>query len=184
MNQENHSKNGIWSRKSIRLQGYDYRRRGSYFITICTHEMEFLFGHIKKGMMNLNNYGEIINLEWFQIAIIRSNIELFKDEFVIMPNHIHGVLRITEGSVTRQKICVNNPGPAPGSLGAIIGQFKSITTKKINLMRNTSGKSVWQRNYFDRIIRNNKELTNIRNYIHNNPYRWEDDRGSKEIKNG
>ena len=170
------SDNEQYDRKSNRLSGYDYTQPGAYFVTICTHKMEYLFGIIKNGMMVENPLGEIVRKEWFRTREIRNQIELLQDEFVIMPNHIHGIIWIMDvgatGSVARSK---DFHGPASGSLGAIIGQFKSVTTKRINKYRGLSGKSIWQRSYYDHIIRNEEDYNAIRHYIQMNPQNWESD---------
>jgi putative transposase len=85
-------------RRSIRLAGYDYTTEGGYFITVVTHERIFLFGHIANGVMRLNNYGRIVSEEWFRTKSLRPNIELFVEEFVVMPNHIHGIIWVNDES--------------------------------------------------------------------------------------
>lgn len=172
-------------RRSIRLQGYDYSQAGAYYITICTQKRACLFGQIVDGEMVLNEYGEIVKTEWLKTSKIRRNITL--DEFVIMPNHLHGIIIITEknemanivGAIHR--IAPTNEIQQPprlqsGSMGAIIGQYKSIITKRINQIRDTPGFSVWQRNYYEHIIRNENELNRIRKYILNNPANWLNDK--------
>ncbi len=176
MNRNNHKSN-LPGRKSIRLKGYDYSQPGAYFVTLCTHNMERIFGRIIAGKMELNTYGLIAREEWFQTAVAHPYLELHEDESAIMPNHIHGIIWITEVGATETVARKTNSGPKPGSLGAIVGQYKSRTTRHINKLRKNSGKSVWQRNYYDRIIRNEKELQSIRKYIENNPLHWENDRG-------
>lgn len=160
----------------MRMAGYDYSQPGAYFVTICVYKMINLFGKIDDGSMQINTYGEIAQFEWFKTPSIRPSVQLFDDEFIIMPNHIHGIIWILDvgvtGSVAQSKI---TRGPEPGSLGAIIGQYKSITTKRINKIRNSSGKSIWQRNYYDHIVRNERELDAIRKYIQTNPLEWKSD---------
>ena len=162
-------------RRSIRLKGYDYSAPGAYFVTICTHNREPLFGWIVDGEMVLNEYGQIVWKEWFRTAQVRSNVALFEDEFIVMPNHIHGIIWIVEA--TRRVAPTDGPrGPLSGSLGAIIAQYKSIVTKRINAVRGTPGASVWQRNYYEHIIRTERALDAIRRYIAENPLRWHLDR--------
>ncbi len=177
-------------RRSIRLPGYDYTHPGAYFVTICTHQRESLFGDVVDGEMRLNEFGEIVREEWFQTAKIRPNVELRDDEFVVMPNHIHGIIwivdivgatrRVAPTTTTRQvaPMASEPRGPVPGSIGAIIGQFKSIVTKRINILRAAPGAPVWQRNYYEHIIRNEHALNAIRQYIHDNPARWSWDRNN------
>ncbi|RME13326.1 MAG: transposase [Ardenticatenia bacterium] len=176
-------------RRSIRLKGYDYTQPGAYFVTICTHERAHLFGRVVDGEMVLNAWGEIVRDEWFRTADIRANVELYADEFVVMPNHVHGIIWIvetdeTDVGATRQVAPTNRRvaptdrprGPVSGSLGAIIGQYKSAVTRRINIQRNTPGGRVWQRNYYEHIIRTERALHAIRRYIADNPRRWHLDR--------
>ena len=191
-------------RRSIRLPGYDYTQPGAYFVTICTHNREPLFGHVVNGEMVLNAWGRIVWEEWFRSAEIRAEIELFPDEFVVMPNHIHGIVWIVEtddpnarahGDASNVGVTGRSPmhgrapnvgatgrsplqprGPAPRSLGSFIAGFKSAVTKRINALRGTPGARVWQRNYYEHIIRNERALNAIRRYIAENPQRWHLDR--------
>ena len=173
-------------RRSIRLKGYDYTQPGAYFVTICTHGREILFGHVVDGEMALNEYGEIVREEWFRSTEIRAEVELFHDEFVIMPNHIHGIVWIVEtdnpsvvgahGHVGAHGRAPLLPQRPPRSLGSFIAGFKSIVTKRINTLRNTPGAPVWQRNYYEHIIRNDRALNAIRRYIAANPACWHLDR--------
>ncbi len=163
-------------RKSHRLKGYDYSQPGAYFVTICSHKMENIFGTIIGGKLAINSISEIIWEEWFHTAQIRPNVQLHEDEFVVMPNHVHGIIWIVDAKLTYRVAPTDHPrGPKPGSLGSIIGQYKSITTKCINQLRNSPRIQVWQRNYYDRIIRNEYELDAIRKYIQTNPFNWEMD---------
>ena len=168
-------------RRSIRLQGYDYSRPGAYFITICTHNREFLFGTIVDGEMVLNQYGKIVADEWMKTPKIRREIKL--DEWVVMPNHFHGIVWIRRGTArraptnTRRAPTVEQFGkPVAGSLSTIVQAFKSAVTKHINQLRNTPGMKLWQRNYWEHIIRNDDELNRIRQYVIDNPMQWETDR--------
>jgi putative transposase len=159
-------------RKSIRLKEYDYSQPGEYFITICTHDHEYLFGEIVKGEMQLNEIGKIAEEEWLKTAIIRPDVEL--DAYVIMPNHIHGIIIINDKSPisivgTHSRASLRRK---PRSLGSIIAGFKSAATKRINEMRHTPSFPVWQSRFYDRIIRSEKELNNVRDYIRNNPIQW------------
>jgi REP element-mobilizing transposase RayT len=165
-------------RKSQRLDGYDYSRPGAYFVTICTYQIENLFGTIANGNMAKNSIGEIVWEEWFHAAQVRPNVKLHQDEFVVMPNHIHGIIWIIDKKATQRVAPTDHPrGLKPRSLGSIIGQYKSITTKRINQIQNTQGMRVWQRNYYDRVIRNDKELDAIRQYIQANPENRKSDQG-------
>ena len=171
-------------RHSIRLKGYDYSQAGAYFVTCVTHNRECLFGEIVVGEMRLNEYGQIVAEEWFKTAQVRSNVEL--DEFVVMPNHLHGILVIVDDSTTvgaNRRFAPTPRAPTPNSIGAVMMQFKSIVTKCINTMRDSQGAPVWQRNYYEHIVRNERELEHIRAYIVGNPTRWNVDKenpGNKE----
>ena len=169
-------------RKSIRLQGYDYSQPGVYFVTICTHDRNCLFGEIVDGRMILNEMGEIVESEWIKSPEIRSEIEL--DVFQIMPNHFHAVVFIMDlhdddsavGATGRSPLQSNpNPskGPRPKSLSSLIAGFKSAVTTNINHFRGIPGAKLWQRNYYDRIIRDDNELNRIREYIIYNPLKWD-----------
>lgn len=165
-------------RRSIRLKGYDYTRPGAYFVTISTHQGKPLFGDVADGVMMLNEYGGIVRACWEAIPEHFPDVET--DAFVVMPNHVHGVIVIHEHSVrarharTGAACCprTERPGVAAGSLGAIVRSFKSACTKHINAMRGTPGAPVWHRNYYERVIRNERELNAIRQYILDNPARW------------
>ncbi|NOX88910.1 MAG: transposase [Calditrichaeota bacterium] len=172
-------------RRSIRLKGYDYSQPGSYFITICTQNREMLFGDVADGRMILNTIGKIIDYHWQRLPQHFKNIEL--DEYQIMPNHFHGIIRIVGamhsawGIRTQRNNATENASPLPhgtkpGSLGAIMQNFQSITTRKINKIRKTPGVRIWQRNYWEHIIRNEQELNRIRQYIIENPLKWQDDK--------
>ena len=172
-------------RRSIRLKGHDYTQPGAYFVTICTHERRHLFGRVVDGVMQLNAFGEIVREEWFRSAEIRREIELYPEEFVVMPNHIHGIVWIVEygGTNDSQDIVgatgrspLQPRGPAPRSLASFIAGFKSAVTKRINHVRGTPGAPVWQRNYWEHVIRTERVLNAIRQYIHDNPPRWSFDR--------
>jgi putative transposase len=153
-------------RHSIRLRGYDYSQPGMYYVTICTQDKKHLFGEVVEGEMKLNGYAEIIAACWRWLQKSRLDVQL--DEWVLMPNHLHGILRIVErrgGSRT-----------APTKpLGRLIGAFKTVSAIRINEIRNTPGAPVWQRNYYEHIIRNEDELNKIRKYIRTNPLRWATD---------
>jgi len=167
------------NRRSIRLKGYDYSQTGAYFVTICTKGRACLFGEIAGGKMVLNDAGRIAADEWTKTALIRDEIQL--DEWVVMPNHFHGIvwIRQTDGTgdtVRRGDRPVAPTGPRPRSLGALMAGFKSAVTKRVNKLRQTPGEKLWQRNYWEHIIRNDDELNRIRQYIIDNPAKWEMDR--------
>ncbi|HBY18700.1 MAG TPA: transposase [Candidatus Marinimicrobia bacterium] len=180
-------------RHSIRLPGYDYSQPGAYFVTICTQNRECLFGEIVNGEMILNEYGNRVERCWVEIPHHFSHVAL--DEFVAMPNHVHGVIVIVENVGARHvgaryvgaryvgarhavpphnsNQCIEQFGkPVRGSIPTIIRSFKSAVTKQINEIRQTPGMPVWQRNYWEHIIRDEHELNRIRQYIRNNPMNW------------
>jgi len=240
--------------KSARLENYDYSQNGFYFITICTKDRELLFGNVKNNEMILNNIGNIVAGEWKKTEIIRKNV--FLDEWIVMPNHIHGILIIDSGVenpvnankqmnggrdapagrlyggnatnnntptvdgisinndniVDNKNICdginvrgngivrgrdappgrlyggksvavnlqtnVNKSKWKSGTLGSIVNQFKSTCTKQIR--NNINSNFVWQSRFYDHIIRNEKSLNRIRQYIMDNPQKWEQDRNNVE----
>ncbi|MFH1524604.1 MAG: transposase [Chloroflexota bacterium] len=162
-------------RRSIRLKEYDYAQPGAYFITIVTHEREPLFGEIELDAMRLNAWGEMARDEWFKTAELRSNITLYEDEFVVMPNHVHGVIWINKVGAERRSAPTPIPHVTAGSLGAVVRAYKSAVTYVINGARQTRGEPIWQRNYYEHIVRNDADLNRIRDYIANNPLKWVDD---------
>ena len=166
-------------RRSIRLKDYDYTQNGAYVVTICTHGRESLFGDIVDGEMRLNDFGRIVEEEWWRTETIRPEIEL--DAFVVMPNHIHGIIVIIDGGDVgaHGRAPLQKPGVAyrpPRSLGSFVAGFKSAVTKRINAQRDTPNAPVWQRNFYEQVIRNEFTLNEFRGYIVTNPGRWADDR--------
>jgi len=147
-----------------------------YFITICTYEKIHLFGDVVGGKMILNDNGHIAQEEWLRSSKIRNEIEM--DEFVIMPNHVHGIIIVNNNvrATGRSPLHHQSSGPPKRSLGSFVAGFKSSVTKRINEYRNTPTQYVWQRNYYDHIIRNDVDLNRTRQYILNNPEKWELDR--------
>ncbi|SMC25408.1 REP element-mobilizing transposase RayT [Desulfacinum hydrothermale DSM 13146] len=136
-------------------------KAGAYFVTIVTQDRACLFGHIVDGEMRLNAYGKIVRAEWFKTAQVRPYVVLHEDEFVVMPNHIHGIIWIVDdvGARRRRAPTVEQFGkPVPGSIPTIIRAFKSAVTQRINGLQGTSGGVVWQRNYYEHIIRDEESL--------------------------
>jgi REP element-mobilizing transposase RayT len=168
------------NRKSIRLRGYDYTVPGVYFFTIVTHRRMCIFGEIVNGEMRLNDWGEIAHAEWMKTAVIRPEIAM--DEIAIMPNHVHAIITIMEndgdcvGARRRRAPTVEQfAKPVVGSIPTIIRAYKSAVTNRINQSRGTPGAPVWQRNYYEHIIRNDGDYSRIREYIRDNPVQWESD---------
>ena len=175
-------------RRSIRLPGYDYSSPGAYFVTICVQGGECLLGQVVDGEMLLNEWGQIAWDCWQAIPEHFPHVEL--DTWVIMPDHVHGIIIITESAVRAQhaaplqeRIPQHERAPVqsprtnvqPGSLGAIVRSFKSAATRRINQLRDMPGTPFWQRNYWEHIIRDDRSLNRIREYIDNNPARWPED---------
>lgn len=199
----------INNRRSIRIKDYDYSQEGAYFVTICTQNGLLLFGEIVDDKIKLNNAGNMINHWWQELPQKFTNIEL--DEYIIMPNHMHGIIIINNrdmitqnensdsvgtddnsGSVGATLVVAQNTSrgdkigykragtrPAP-TIGDIIGAFKSLSTNEY-IRGVKSGiytifdRSVWQRNYYEHVIRNEKDLYRIQSYISNNPINWKSD---------
>ncbi|QIR36062.1 transposase [Tolypothrix sp. PCC 7910] len=180
-------------RRSIRLPGYDYTQIGAYFTTICTYKKQCWFGNVVNGEMQYNQLGVIAYKFWQALPRRFSHIRL--DAFVVMPNHLHGILIITDAMEARQSQSFpsadnfsdtvplqNNNNqkneqfgkPIAGSITTIIRGFKSAVTKRINLMRKNPYPPIWQRDYYESIIRQDR-LDNVRQYIINNPCAWTED---------
>jgi len=171
-------------RQTNRLPGRDYSRRGCYYVTICTRDRACLFGEVRDGEMRLNGYGQVAHDEWYRSADIRAELAL--DAFVVMPNHVHGIVFIDgqEGDPPVAPTLIN--GPRPRSLGSFIAGYKSSVTRRIGRAQAGVGatggspslgkpRTVWQRNYHDHIVRNGIGLSKIRRYIQDNPREWETD---------
>lgn len=168
-------------RQSARLKRHDYTGSSAYLVTICTYQRQLLFGDIDdNGEMVLNTVGCVVQAEWERTPMIRPDVIL--DEFVVMPNHIHGIIILngaSEGVCRRQTPTPQFGRPISGSLGSILGQFKSIVTKRCRKLLMTDESPIWQKNYHDQIIYHEKALNNIRKYVVNNPLRWAIDRYNK-----
>lgn len=174
-----------YRRRSTRLAGFDYSQPGAYFITICAHQRGCLFGEMEGDQVRLSAIGAIVAEEWARSAAIRQEIEL--DAFVIMPNHIHAIVIIRRGDrpvAPAKGAHIDAPvaptrdtptGPAKRSLGALIAGFKAAATRRINETRATPGLPVWQRGYYEHIIRDEAEWDRIRAYIEGNPDCWAKD---------
>ncbi|MCO5230400.1 MAG: hypothetical protein M9958_04495 [Chitinophagales bacterium] len=219
----------IHHRRSIRLKGYDYAQAGLYFITICCQDRICLLGNIENGKMILNDAGKIAHDEWLKTPQIRPNVEL--GEFVIMPNHIHGIIQLGRGELHSPEnanelhspenanelhspenanelhspenanelhspenaselhspenanelhspdirgVCKTPLRSPSQTVGAIVRGYKSSVTKQIGLLGFTE--KIWQRNYYEHIIRDEKSYHNISEYIKNNPAKWQDDK--------
>jgi putative transposase len=173
----------VHRRRSIRLKGYDYTQPGAYFVTICAYQRDEIFGEVVNGKIQLSSLGKIVGEEWFRSAEIRKEIQLFEDEFVVMPNHGHGIVRIVETAgadgvrpnMERAHGMRPNAVPqrTPRSLGSFIAGFKASVTSRAKHELNITG--IWQRNYHEHIIRDEMDFNNIWNYIDTNPLHWQED---------
>ena len=171
-------------RQSIRLKGYDYSLAGLYFITLCTHQRLPLFGLIREDKMILNAAGQLAEMEWQKTQEIRTNIVLH--EFVIMPNHFHAIVEIVgahgmrpdlstqQGRVQQGREQQGRVQRAP-TLGDVMRGYKSAVTKGIRGLKGLSSMQIWQRNYYEHIIRNETAYFKIAEYIQTNPQRWLED---------
>jgi REP element-mobilizing transposase RayT len=208
-------------RRSIRLPEYDYSQAGIYFVTICTYKKQCLFGEIKQGKMLLNQIGKMVAQEWLKSSEIREELTL--DEWIIMPNHVHGLVVITKddyqvnsgdvsddsGSASENFEGANNSGSVSGNSGSVsdnsgsasensegaslapllgksaqrkpkslstfVSGFKSSVTKRIKKICVENNPRVWQKNYYESIVRDEIDLNKIRQYILDNPQNWDDD---------
>jgi putative transposase len=182
----------IHHRRSIRLKGYDYTQSGAYYITVVTYQRQYFFGEVVNGEMRLNELGQIAHNEWFKTAALRSYVKLYEDEFVVMPNHVHGILWIENNDggdnpaivgarrrhapTERRVPTVEQFGiPVSNSIPTIVRAYKSAVTYAVNALQNQRGAVLWQRNYYEHIIRDEKDLQAKRDYILSNPLNWEDD---------
>jgi putative transposase len=161
-------------RRSIRLQGYDYAQDGMYFFTVCTYNRQLLFGNVTNGEMTVNELGRVVCDQWCKSTDIRHEIEL--DTFIVMPNHAHGIIALKNPNVVRATGGLPfSSGPSKHSLAAFIAGFKAAVTRHINNIRGTPEAQVWQRNYYEHVIRDEESLNRIREYILNNPAQWDTD---------
>ncbi len=170
-------------RRSIRLRGYDYTQAGAYFVTLCARDRACLFGEVVNGDVRLSDAGRIVADAWEWLAVQYPYVAL--DAWVVMPNHLHGIIVMVDGDDGGRGGSRTAPtGDAPSGtvvvkrkpLGRLIGAFKTVSTKRINEIRGTPGATLWQRNYYEHVIRGDADLRRIRAYIADNPARWGRDR--------
>ncbi len=159
-------------RRSIRLPGYDYRTPGAYFITICSWQRECLFGEVINDKMQLSPYGKTVLFNWSILPKRYQNVAL--DNFIVMPNHVHGIIVLKDSPeinyTESDKLALRKSKIHP--LSEIVRGLKTFSARRINQMRYLTGVSVWQRGYYEHIIRNEESLGAIRQYIINNPLLW------------
>jgi len=193
----------VHHRRSIRLSGYDYAQHGAYFVTICTHDRQCLLGAVADGGMELNDLGRIVRDTWDALPLRFPTIQL--DAFVVMPNHVHGIIIIVGAGPAPPNAADARAGPAPPNaadvraghprptavgaglalptgaanspptLGDIIRAFKSLSAIACNRLLERAGVPFWQRNYYEHIVRDEDEMNRIREYIVGNPANWKRD---------
>ena len=159
-------------RKSLRLPEYEYSSAGAYFITLCCNNRRCLFGDNIDAQVRLNPLGEICGEAWREIPDHFSAVEL--DEYVIMPNHLHGILLIKDERA-RHASPLQPQGNDLPKLGHVVASFKSVVSRRIRRLPGSAELKIWQRNYYEHVIRNNVSLNEIRTYIANNPPNWAED---------
>ena len=155
-------------RRSIRLKKYNYSQPGYYFITACTQNRQCLFGEIDNNIMKSGGFGNIVKDTWNDLP--NHNYNILLDSFVIMPNHIHGIIQFVGAGSKPAQSGKNHP------LSEIVRQFKTFSARRINKTQNKKGFPIWQRNYYEHIIRNESELDKTRKYIVDNPVTWTEDK--------
>jgi putative transposase len=183
----------IHHRRSIRLKGYDYSQSGAYYVTIVAYERECLFGQVINGEMRLNQFGQIVQRAWFDLPNHYPHVQL--DAFCIMPNHVHAVILLNDdgrgGSIGKTPVpdmIISGKDPLPDGtqtrpyvgikrhpLSEIVRAFKSFSARRINALRRTPGIPVWQRNYYEHIIRDDEDYKRICSYIESNIDNWATD---------
>ena len=171
------------------MLSFDYTSNGAYFLTICMRERECLLSEIAGDLTIVSDTGQIITDVWHELPVRFPTVSL--DAFVVMPNHVHGILWLTDGPATDEPVGVGlappeigrpAAGPRRPSLGQIVGAFKSLTTVTANKRHDTPGRSLWQRDYYERVVRNDAELRRFRQYIAENPARWAEDPENPAIR--
>jgi putative transposase len=165
-------------RRSIRLYGYDYSSPSLYFVTVCVQKEELLFGNIVDGEMVLGQTGQVVRQVWESLPQRFSSVAL--DAFVVMPNHIHGIIEIVGAPLAPPGSHREADPESQPTLGAIVRTFKSTSAISVNRLLNRSGRPLWQRNYYEHIVRDHDELAKIREYIAENPLWWAQDRENPE----
>jgi REP element-mobilizing transposase RayT len=160
-------------RKRMRLGICDYSREGPYFVTICVANMECLFGKVDGGVVHLSEAGQMTRETW--LGVLESFPTVAPDEFVIMPNHFHGILGFVGAGLAPPGFstsALDPPNSKPLTLSDVIRVFKSISTRKINARSGFAGRGLWQRSFYDRVLRDGDELRHAQRYILENPARW------------
>ena len=172
----------IHHRRSIRLRKFDYAGAGAYFVTIVVKDRACRLGQVRSGCVDLSEAGKVVEQCWTQIPAHFPGVQL--DAFVVMPNHVHGIVVIAADiQATRNQwwrwVRLNAEGfgaPLSGSLPTILRSFKAAVTRQLNLMHRSPGAPFWQRGYHESVVRSDRALRRIRQYIRNNPAKWQHDR--------
>ena len=159
------SQSGKPRRRPLRLRGYDYTRPGACFVTVCTYRRACLFGHISHSVMCLNGFGTVVEACWRALPEHYPHVGL--DAFVIMPNHIHGILVLADDPIA------GGANPRRHGLPEVVRACKTFSSRRINALRNRGGAQVWQRGYYEHVIRDEMSLRRLPDYIDTNPLRWE-----------
>ncbi len=147
----------------MRLKEYDYSRQGAYLVAICTHNRKCVLAQVIDNGIRLNDWGKVVEAEWLQTVILRPYVTL--DAYVVMPNHFHAILFLERQERATQRVAPTEKGrpfgPMPKSVGAIVGQFKSQVTKRISALWGPEKEPIWQRNYYEHVIRDEDDLNRI-----------------------
>ena len=167
-------------RTSNRLKGWDYASVSAYFVTLVVKDRACIFGDVIDGEMWPSPIGSVIDESWLWLGEQYDHLKL--DAYIVMPNHLHGIVMIDEDdealNIGIENAVAIQSKPIPKKrkpLGRLIGAFKTVSTKRINELNSTPGASIWQRGFYDRIIRNEQELESVREYILGNPAKWDED---------
>ncbi len=151
-------------RKLLRLRGYDYTQAGAYFVTICTRGRLPLFGRISDDKMVRSRFGDVVDDCWLGLPLHYANVSL--DSFIVMPDHVHGIFFLCETQVPGLR-----PGPTRHGVAEIVRALKTFSARRVNGLRGKQRTAVWQRGYYERVIRSERELTALRQYVQQNPLR-------------
>jgi putative transposase len=163
-------------RSSLRLKNFDYSTAAVYFLTVCTSERKTILGASLEGKVRASAMGRIVSECWFELPYHYAHLEL--GAFIVMPNHVHGLISLRDpvGAGLR-------PAPTTATLSEIVGVFKSFSSRRIHAANASSPKKIWQRGYYEHIVRNPEECERIKRYILKNPARWAFDRENPQSQN-
>ena len=165
-----------YRRQAERLRLFDYAAPGAYFITVCSWNRQVILGDVMGGRVILSDAGRIVEEAW--LALPRHYPSLALDAFVVMPNHVHGILILGDvgaGFKPAPTVVAGRP-PRRHAIPEIVRAFKTFSARQINVQAQSVGRHVWQRGYYDHVVRDDRDLGRIRDYIFTNPLRWSMDR--------